>query len=450
MMNMGRVDTILTNPLVHGCLAAALCWIQIAAAAPTRNEILVWVERHSGATTLDEPLGAIGADGLDALKPYLAPGLFQEFDFPALEMEVEATQSYAPHAIYLEATTVFSGQATLGDDSSLQGYTAGQPFSAAQIERAGPEEAGFMIAWNHIHRWQNRGYTTAELVMNYVEPSASGTGGVLRDGFRGGGHITRYIAQSYFRVYLSHLAGLSENDYRVDAEDSDRLLWKDYLDTFEPFDVKGTRFVVERSLDPHEDDQVNSYLPTERRVRRLSAKERADSFMGSNYSLDDFEGFSGRVLDADWTYIGRKAVLQVASSRETRIKLHGPGSRLPVDRWQVRRCYVVESRPKWDGHPVSSRLIFFDEETWNANLALIFDRDDVMWKSILTSYRRPEHAGADAAPGDTVSRWTSSIAIDYGANNATVTRAMKPVEFPEFKASQIKRMFSVSSLTEGR
>ena len=438
------------RPVIHLCLVLTLGCGQIALAAPTHDEILAWVERNTDATTLDEPLGEIGVDGLDRLKPYLSPGLFDEFNFADLEMEVEATQAYAPHAVYLRATTAFHGQATLGDGGSLQNYTAGQPFSAAQIEQAGPDEAGFMIAWNHIHRWQNRGYTTAELVMNYVEPSASGAGGVLRDGFSGGGHITRYIAQRYFRVYLNHLAAFPESGYRVDAEGSDRLLWKDYLDTFEPFDVKGTRFVVERSLDPYEDDQVNSYLPTERRVRRLSAKERADSFMGSNYSLDDFEGFSGRVLDSDWRYIGRKSVLQVASSRESIIKLHGPGSRLPLDRWQVRPCYAVESRPKWAGHPVSKRIIFFDAETWNANLALLFDRDGVLWKSILTSYRRPEHTGPDAEPGDTVSRWTSSVAVDYAANNATVTRAIKPVEFPEFKASLIKRMFSVSSLTEGR
>ena len=440
----------MTSPIAHICLMLILGCTQIAVAAPARDEILVWMERQAGATTLDEPLGAIGANRLEVLKPYLSPGVFDEFDFPALEMEVEATQSYLPHAIYLGATASFRDQATLDDDGSLHNYTAGQPFSTEQIERSGPDEAGFMIAWNHIHRWQNRGYTTAELVMNYVEPSTSGAGGMLRDGFRGGGHITRYIAQSYFRVYLSHLAGLPESGYRVDAEDSTRLLWKDYLDTFEPFDVKGTRFVIERSLDPYEDDQVNSYLPTERRVRRLSAKERADSFMGSNYSLDDFEGFSGRVLDADWRYIGRKVVLQVANSRESIVKLHGPGSRLLLDRWQVRPCYVVESRPKWAGHPVSRRIIFFDMETWNANLALIFDRDDVLWKSIMTAYRRPEHAGPGAEPGDTVSRWTSSIAVDYAANNATVTRAVEPVEFPEFKASLIKRMFSVSSLTEGR
>ena len=53
--------------------------------------------------------------------------------------------------------------------------------------------------------------------------------------------------------------------------------------------------MVERSLDPTEEDQVSSYLPRERRVRRLSAEERADKFMGSNFTLDDFEAFSGRV-----------------------------------------------------------------------------------------------------------------------------------------------------------
>ena len=73
------------------------------------------------------------------------------------------------------------------------------------------------------------------------------------------------------------------------------------------------KFVIERSVVPFVEDQVNSYLPTERRVRRLSAKERADSWVGSEMTFDDFEGFSrpestffrphfGVTLDASWRH----------------------------------------------------------------------------------------------------------------------------------------------------
>ena len=114
------------RPVIHLCLVLTLGCGQIALAAPTHDEILAWVERNTDATTLDEPLGEIGVDGLDRLKPYLSPGLFDEFNFADLEMEVEATQAYAPHAVYLRATTAFHGQATLGDGGSLLGLHAGR------------------------------------------------------------------------------------------------------------------------------------------------------------------------------------------------------------------------------------------------------------------------------------------------------------------------------------
>jgi hypothetical protein len=384
------------------------------------------------------------------LAPYLPPGLLDDFRFPELDLEWVATASYPAHASYQEASAAYQGQARIAADGSLENYTVGQPFSPAQILAAAAGEGGLMVAWNHIHRWQHRGYMTEKLIMNYVVPTTHGTGGMLRDGFSGGGHITRYIAQAYYRVYLSHVAGLADNGYRIDVADSERILWKDYIDITEPFDLKGTRFVVERALDAHEDDQVNSYLPTERRVRRLSAKERADAFLGSNYSLDDFEGFSGRVLDFDWTLLGRKAVLQVSNSREMVLKFHGSGSRVPLDRWQVRRCLVVEHRPKWSGHPVASKILFIDEETWNVNLTLLFNRSNELSKSIMTVYRRAGNDGPDAPPGASVSRWSGSIAVNYEVGDATVTRAIEPVDFPEFEPDQIRRIFSVSSLSEGR
>ena len=69
------------------------------------------------------------------------------------------------------------------------------------------------------------------------------------------------------------------------------MYWKESYEFIEPFDVAGSKFVVERSLDPEVGDQVFSYIAGERRVRRLSAKERADSFMGTDLTLDDSPGF---------------------------------------------------------------------------------------------------------------------------------------------------------------
>jgi hypothetical protein len=73
-----------------------------------------------------------------------------------------------------------------------------------------------------------------------------------------------------------------------------------------------------------------------------------------------------------------------------------------------------------------------------------------LWKSFLGLYWRPADATADSAPQDTVSHWIATAAVNYKKNDATVTRAVEPVEFHQMTASRIRRLFSVSNLTGGR
>ena len=94
--------------------------------------------------------------------------------------------------------------------------------------------------------------------------------------------------------------------------------------------------------------------------------------------------------------------------------------------------------------------MFVDEETYNVVLALIFDHGEVLWKSIITMYRRPGDEADQSLPEHTLSHWSASVAVNYKENDATVTRAIEPVTFPKFEATRIRRMFSVSNLTGGR
>ena len=107
------------------------------------------------------------------------------------------------------------------------------------------------------------------------------------------------------------------------VDGSARLLYKEFIEIFSPYDMAGLKIVIERPIDQYKGDQVNSYLPNERRVRRLSAKERADSYIGTNWTLDDFEGFSGMVVDNDWKLIGNKKLLSILNSQQDHPQFHG-------------------------------------------------------------------------------------------------------------------------------
>lgn len=434
----------------RAALAALLVLASAAATAANRDDVVAWVSSAPGALRPDAGRVLTEAD-MAVVQAYLPPGYAEEFDWPGLKMEIQATESYPAHQSYQDATAKFAGQATLAADGAIEHYTAGRPFSDEQIVQATPAQAGLMVAWNRTYRWQYYGYFAPEVAMYYMR--GTGGPGPQRKALTGGGTLDRYTMQHYKRVYLNHLAMLPENGYRSGADDADERFYKDHVEFLEPFDVKGTMFVMERPLDAHEEDQVNSYLPTQRRVRRLSAQERADVYMGTDMTLDDFEAFSGRVLDFEWTYLGKREVLTVASGRAPNAVYFGPGSRVPDDRWQVRNCYAVELKPRFKGHPYSSKIIFFDIETLNSPVAIAFNRDGQAWRIFSALYYKPAPAADGVAALETsVQRWMGTIATDVLKNTSTVSTSLAEggSSTPTLTDRQIEKQFNVSALGEGR
>jgi len=415
------------------------------------SDVIAWLETNADAPTDGLAPGTYDVTRLSELARYTPPGYLAEFDFPELEVELSETRHYEPDPSYRAATGRFEGTATLDTDGALNTYTAGQPFSAEQIDAAPPDQAGYMVAWSHIFRWQHYGYET-EILVSYVEPGEAGS--VTQSaGMQGGGHVLRAMTLYYRRVYLSKLAHLSDGEYRLDVDDATKLYWKEYMKIVDPFDVAGTQFVIERSLDPHEGDQVYSYLPTERRVRRLSAKERSDSFMGTEYTFDDLQGFSGRVMDYKWRYLGRKTIMHVSASRDEQQAFFGPMSHVPNDRWQLRPTYVVELIPKWDEHPYGRRIQFIDAETFNTALSLIFDREEQLWKIIYTTYEREDAVeGTEQEASQSTHRWAALVGIDLKNRRTTISREPDGTQsvYESISPAKVRRIFDVSNLTSGR
>ncbi len=415
--------------------------------------VLAWVEANRDALPSFAPGDVLTRVDLDRLRPFVPPVLIDAFDFPGFEATIQATGPYEPHPVYQQATMQYSGQTRLAEDRSLENYVAGLPFTAERIAAAPPEDAAYMVGWNQVYRWQHYGYASDRIHQVFLRGGA--TGGrdhpAVEHALEGGGLVERHLMQRYQRVYLSHLATHPDEGYALDVDAAERLQYMDYIGYTHPFEMRGSTVVVERALDPHEEDQVNAYLPTERRVRRLSSKERADSFQGSEFTIDDFEGFSGRVLDYDWQYHGRKSVLHVADALHEPLVFFGPDSSIPHNRWQLRPCYVIEQRPHYTEHPYGRKLLFVDVETYNIPLTVIFDRDERVWKFIYSVYEWPYEGAAPegAAPGDTVSRWRAGVALNVQNGIATLVWS-DVTENPDVKASEVKRLFSISNLTGGR
>jgi len=428
-------------------MLAATC--QVFAAKVNFSEVKVWLDEYAQAPSDGLAPGNYGQDRLQDMRAYLAPGFIERFDFPELDIEIEETRSHAPHRSFQEATALHADQATISDNGQIEGYTAGQPFTRQAIDAASSEAAGLMVAWNRIYRWQYYGYRTPETTMANIEPVLDGGPGNLIEGLVGGGHVDRYFQVSYHRVYLSKLAWLPNQGYRMDVTGNDELLYKEFMEFIAPFDVAGTKFIIERPLIHAEGEKINSYLASERRVRRLSAKERADHFMGTIFTFDDFEGFSGLVTDNTWELLGHKVIPAVLSSKQATPLFHGPISSIPLDRWQLRPCYVLEAIPTLKSHQYGRRLMFVDEENFGIGLTLVFDRNDDLYKAFMVVHQSSEKS-EQSELALSVPRWRSSIGINLRDDTATVALAATPTEFVPMKPSRVNQLFSISNLTSGR
>lgn len=433
---------------VFAILLLVAAGLQPSFAASTEAALLAWLDSPAPAQ-VPAPGTRLEHTDIMASTALLAPGYIDSFNFAGAALTIQATGDYTPWQAYLDASARHAGSASLAADGSIVGHVAGLPFSHAQIDAADADKAGYMVAWNNIFRWHYYGYRSKPLTMYYLRSHDRVAGGERPPGIGGDAAIERSVDMWFHRAYLQRLAMLPESGYGMDVSGSDGTHYKDFMEITAPFDVAGAKFIIERSLDPFEDDQVNSYLPTERRVRRLSAQERADSFMGTDYTFDDFEGFSGRVMDYEWELAGERTILAVADSSHDRVHVFGPDSRVPDDRWQLRDCYVVKMVPRWDGHPYGAKYVFIDKQTWLVQLALVYDRSGKHWKTIDPIWQYPERDDLQGSPSASVGRWIATIGVDLARGTTTVSQALK-TDIPPMKASAVRRLFDVSALNEGR
>jgi len=421
----------------------------------SRADVDAWLAASRGAAPDFSPGAIITAADLERVRPFVAPGYLEELNFPEFQMEITAAGDYAPHPLYREASLQHAGQSNLGEDGALLNYVAGQPFPNEALEAAPPEQAGLMAAWNLNHRWQHYGQNVLSAHTLFLqEGDGQGTTDFSEfppEMIRGGGSLERSVHSGWRRTYMSHLPQLSDNDFHFPISGAEEVTYKELVEYFAPFEVRGQKLMVERWSDPHKNDTMNAYLPGERKVRRLSARERSDTWIGSEQTFDDFYGFDGHVLDNTWKYLGRHKILVVMDTKHRYAHHYGPHSRVPDDRWELRDAIVLEGFPTLPDHPYGSRLLFLDAQNYQPITALFFDPEGKLLRGAFPIYSWSETTQdhPEENRGAHVSMYKGYAVINFQTGNATLTNVVEDI-YPAAKAAQVRRLYRIDNLTAGR
>ncbi len=454
------------NPIRYALLAAFAAQ-PLAATAFTPDDYMAWFNANQSAQPQFVDGDVITYDKADLIRPF-TPAEYQDIQiFEGMEVKIKDAGDLTPGEAYQKATEQFAGTATIAADGALENYTAGRPFDPATFKPG--KEDGQKMAWNWNFRWQLAGLSVGEVHWVWVRKGGehsghevmSESGGKYKPFYQGGGSFERVLTGPYRRVMFSHRSDLPESNYKVNNGEgfAKGTEFREYTGFTSPFDIAGTAFLILRYDNPRKTDDSWAYIPSLRRVRRISVEVKSDSLLGTDHTLEDFYCFNGRPLEHEWEYVGTARQLAVARSRNSDAVYYGPNGWAMLDDWALRQVDVMKQIPKRASHPYSLKFLHIDRQSGECYHANAFDKAGQLWKiwqlSKLWSEdpqvqeQVTEWKAKPTPPGTRFSLFQSINVIDIQNNRGTLVPT-RGIAAPATDLDEVKKILDVNFLTEGR
>ena len=153
---------------------------------------------------------------------------------------------------------------------------------------------------------------------------------------------------------------------------SDDLDYKDMITLTAPQNVKGLSVLTWSYLDPRKDQDIWLWLPSLRKVRRISQSEADDAAFGSDFTQEEMT--SRRWDDETYTYVGEKKFEGFKSPYNGKTYYAG------------QDCYVVEAKPKRKNWYYSKRVVYLHKDFAGKIFDEIYDPTGRKYKVTLVVY----------------------------------------------------------------
>jgi hypothetical protein len=396
-------------------------------------------------------------DDIEKLRPFVPEQFWDNRDFffyEGMQLEIgPADYDYTPSIEWTSMTEKFKGQSRIGPDDSLENWKTGWPFVHAEIDCKGDPKAGTKIMWNfqagggdgHAHFFYSYWDRGEQLPLYY-----EGTGETVR------------LAHRFEERH-------EENDFDIFRGEKRKYAFGVQVDA--PFDARGIMLLSYRYKSSDlpraeaRNDDTWVYVPTLRRVRRISTAQRTDAISGTDFTMDDLRSFAGIVPQYEWTCLGEARMIAPMNTTQKGYpyeKDHnfGPyGLSFANDKWELRDAFVVRMKPKNADHPYHHKDIYLDKQTYAPLYSFAYDQKNELWKIITHNHRWSQNrdlTGPDWFPGweDVPEPRAIVVVSDIIANVQTGTG--NRIEFwdaqgtPMPSKGKIRRFIDVGRLTKGR
>jgi Protein of unknown function (DUF1329) len=393
-----------------------------------------------------KPGDKINASNVAQIKDLVSPGV-QWCVEHGMPITVVETKPIEVAKAYKDATEQYSGQVKLSQDGrSMTGYVAGMPFP--KIDPNDPLVA-YKIMWNY----DRKSLTTDDIDLRNFDADT----GTIHTGEKEM-TVERHFLLDHLRV-LSYDGRLYQDPKPKFEPNPEQVESKQGLyPILEPFDLKGVGTLSYRYLDIEKQDDTWLYLPTLRRVRRLSSAQRSDALFGQDTDVDSYYGYSGSPAWMDWKFLGEKDALGVMHAENFPVKWAAGSANFAFDDvWEKRKVYVVEGTSRLAQYAYSKRVIFIDKETYAVLFSDIYDRAGNLWKVWINdfTFRKSAFPGAATTYPDEMAFNPAIIMVDMQLVHATKASLPSP-RFPGEqgwyfhqgeKAGNVPDWFTVAAMT---
>jgi hypothetical protein len=373
----------------------------------------------SGARADVAPGDRITDQNIDKVKDLISPGLEWciRHGWP---LNIVAPKRIEWPKAYKEATEKYAGQVKLSADGlKMENYVAGLPFPNID-----PKDPLFVykVMWNYDYG-PGQGLDDTDL-RNFDADTGS-----IAD--HGPMSVERHFLLDHFRrlfwigrLYVEPKPEMpNPNGYRAQ---------QGLYPILEPFDLKGVGALGNRYISADKQDDSWLYLPSLRRVRRLSTAQRSDALFGQDTDVDSYYGYAGQVAWMDWKYLGERDLLGVFHAEHNPVKWNDKVDWAFDDNWEKRRVYVVEGTSKLPQYAYGKRVLFIDKESWAIPYSDIYDRSGELWKIWINdvSYRKRAFEGSTAIEYEDEMPFAPAIVmVDMQLEHATKA-ALPSLRFP--------------------
>ena len=159
---------------------------------------------------------------------------------------------------------------------------------------------------------------------------------------------------------------------RIVKGGADGISYKDIVVMTYPTEIKGLAVLTWTYEDPNKDQNVWLWIPSLKKVRKISASQDDDAFMGSDFTVEEVS--TRRFEDETYKLIGEKTFSGYKFEQTGEVKFKGTP------------CFVIECKPKKPHWYYSKRIVWVDKDTGGTIFEEYYDKKGKLFKTLFREW----------------------------------------------------------------